>query len=193
MSRIERRRTIRLAERPSLIRVEVTTDEGLTGLGESFRGAEVTEAVIHESIAVPDRGGAPALAALVTQEADMTPQGATQSMPFVVNNRMRGIAVAGPRRFPNLPNLPTFRALGWPQADSGTWQGILVQGQTPTAVIARLEREIAAVLAEAAIRTRAGGLGGELAAEGAAAFRQRLSEQTAACSQMIRANNLRIA
>ena len=51
MSRVERLRTIRIAERPNLIWVEVTTDEGLTGLGESFRGAEATEAVIHESIA----------------------------------------------------------------------------------------------------------------------------------------------
>jgi DNA invertase Pin-like site-specific DNA recombinase len=63
---------------------------------------------------------------------------------------------------------------------------------TPAPVIARLEREIAAVLAEPAIRTRIGELGGEVVADGAAAFRQRLSEQTAAYGAVIRANNLRI-
>lgn len=145
-----------------------------------------------EITAVPYRGGAPALTALVTQEANMTLQGATQSMPFVVNNQMRGIAVTGPRRFANLPNLPTFRELGWPQADSGTWQGILVQGQTPAPVVARLERELAAVLAEPAIRTRIGELGGEVVADGAAAFRRRLAEQTVAYGQIIRTNNLRV-
>ena len=44
-------RTIRIAERPNLIWVELQTDDGLIGLGESFRGAQATEAVIHEQVA----------------------------------------------------------------------------------------------------------------------------------------------
>jgi L-alanine-DL-glutamate epimerase-like enolase superfamily enzyme len=51
MSRVRCLRTIRIAERPNLIWVEVETEEGLTGLGESFRGSAATEAVIHDSIA----------------------------------------------------------------------------------------------------------------------------------------------
>jgi L-alanine-DL-glutamate epimerase-like enolase superfamily enzyme len=51
MSRITNIRTLRIGERPNLIWVEVTTDEGLTGLGEAFRGAAAVEAVIHESVA----------------------------------------------------------------------------------------------------------------------------------------------
>lgn len=48
MSRITTLRTIRIDERPNLIWVEVETDEGLTGLGESFRGAQAVEAAVHE-------------------------------------------------------------------------------------------------------------------------------------------------
>ncbi|WP_198377187.1 mandelate racemase/muconate lactonizing enzyme family protein [Neoroseomonas rubea] len=51
MSRITNIRTIRIGERPNLIWVEITTDEGITGLGEAFRGAAAVEAVIHESVA----------------------------------------------------------------------------------------------------------------------------------------------
>jgi galactonate dehydratase len=51
MSKIRCVRTIRIAERPNLIWVEIETDEGLTGLGESFRGAEAVEAAIHEHAA----------------------------------------------------------------------------------------------------------------------------------------------
>jgi len=51
MSNITCLRTIRIAERPNLIWVEIETDDGLIGLGESFRGAQATEAVIHEQIA----------------------------------------------------------------------------------------------------------------------------------------------
>ncbi|ONG53241.1 dehydratase [Pseudoroseomonas deserti] len=51
MSTIKGLRTLRIAERPNLIWLELETDEGLTGLGESFRGAEAVEAVLHEQVA----------------------------------------------------------------------------------------------------------------------------------------------
>ncbi len=51
MSNITCLRTIRIAERPNLIWGEIETDEGLVGLGESFRGAQAVEAVLHETIA----------------------------------------------------------------------------------------------------------------------------------------------
>jgi galactonate dehydratase len=43
--------TIRIAERPNLVWLLVHTDEGLTGLGETFFGAETVEAHVHEWIA----------------------------------------------------------------------------------------------------------------------------------------------
>jgi tripartite-type tricarboxylate transporter receptor subunit TctC len=143
-------------------------------------------------MSIPYRGGAPALMALVSNEANLTMAGATQSMPFVVQGQMRGIAVTGPRRFANLPDLPTFRELGWPEPDAGTWQGLLVQGQTPRPVIARLEREIAAVLNEPAVKARIGELGGEVMADGAEAFRARLVAQADSYGRIIRANNITI-
>lgn len=51
MSRIINLRTIRIAERPNLIWLEIETDEGLVGLGETFRGTQAVEGVIHEQIA----------------------------------------------------------------------------------------------------------------------------------------------
>ena len=43
--------TIRNAEFPNLLWLHVHTDEGLTGLGETFFGAQAVEAYIHESVA----------------------------------------------------------------------------------------------------------------------------------------------
>jgi L-alanine-DL-glutamate epimerase-like enolase superfamily enzyme len=51
MSKVQCVRTIRVGEHPNLIWVEVETDEGLTGLGETFRGAEAVETVIQQQIA----------------------------------------------------------------------------------------------------------------------------------------------
>jgi galactonate dehydratase len=43
--------TVRLGEFPNLVWVRLKTDEGLTGLGETFMGAAAVEAYIHESAA----------------------------------------------------------------------------------------------------------------------------------------------
>ena len=44
-------RTIRISERPNLLWVEIETDDGLTGLGETFRGAAAVEAMLHDQVA----------------------------------------------------------------------------------------------------------------------------------------------
>lgn len=43
--------TIRIEERPNLLWLQVHTDEGLVGLGETFFGAQTVEAHVHEWIA----------------------------------------------------------------------------------------------------------------------------------------------
>lgn len=43
--------TVRIAERPNLIWLQVHTDQGLSGLGETFFGAEAVEAYIHTELA----------------------------------------------------------------------------------------------------------------------------------------------
>ena len=49
--RITKLETIRIKERPNLIWVQVYTDEGLVGLGETFFGAQTVEAYLHEYLA----------------------------------------------------------------------------------------------------------------------------------------------
>ncbi|MGI9252162.1 MAG: mandelate racemase/muconate lactonizing enzyme family protein, partial [Thermomicrobiales bacterium] len=44
-------KTLRLGEFPNLLWLQVDTDQGLTGLGETFFGAAAVEAYIHESVA----------------------------------------------------------------------------------------------------------------------------------------------
>ena len=51
MSSITALRTTRIAARPNLIWVEIETDDGLTGLGETFRGASAVEAILHDQVA----------------------------------------------------------------------------------------------------------------------------------------------
>ena len=154
------------------------------------------EAVNHATGAqithVPYRGGAPALLAVASGEADLTMAGATQSMPYVTQGQMRGVAVSGPHRLPSLPALPTFAELGWPQPNAGTWQGVLVQGNTPPAVVARLEEALREVMQDPAIKARVAELGAEQRTDGAGAFREQLRADTASLGKVIRDHNIRL-
>jgi tripartite-type tricarboxylate transporter receptor subunit TctC len=152
----------------------------------------LTSAWGSEATHVPYRGGAPALLAVASGEADLTMAGATQSMPYVAQGQMRGIAVSGPHRLAALPDLPTYAELGWPQANAGTWQGVLVQGQTPPEQVARLEAMLRAAMQEPAIRTRIAELGAEVKTEGAAAFRSQLRADTATLGKIIRDHDIRL-
>ena len=51
MSMITAVRTIRITDRPNLLWVEIEDDEGHTGLGESFRGADAVAASVGEQVA----------------------------------------------------------------------------------------------------------------------------------------------
>ena len=147
-------------------------------------GAELTQ--------VPYRGGAAALTAVTGGEAQLIINGATATAPFVRDGRLRGIAVSGPRRLTDFPDLPTFAELGWPATDSGTWQGVLVQGATPAPIIARLDEAFRTALANPDIARRMADLGAEIRAIGPEPFRQWLAAETQSWGRVVRANNIRL-
>ena len=141
---------------------------------------------------VPYRGGAAALAAASAGESNLIINGATATQPFVVNNQLRGLAVSGPKRLAALPDLPTFQELGWPAVESGTWQGLWAAGGTSPAMIARLDREFRAVLAQPAIAARMADLGGEVRAEGPEPLRRWLDAEIDNWGKVIKAANIRL-
>ena len=71
---------------------------------------------------------------------------------------LRAPQSAGSRHFEALPEVPTI-AEALPGYEARTWAGVGAPKGTPAAVIARLDREIGAVLAEPTIEARLADLG----------------------------------
>ena len=102
---------------------------------------------------VPYRGSAPMITDLQIGFDVMV-----TSLPHVRTGTLRALAVAGSRRFEALPEVPTI-AETLPGYEARTWAGVGVRKGTPAAVIARLDREIRAVLADPTIEARLADLG----------------------------------
>jgi len=95
---------------------------------------------------VPYQGGAPAIQALHTGEAGMTMADMSFVESQVNSGKLVALAVAGDRRWPRLPQVPTFTEAGHPISLVG-WVGLMAPAGTPPAVLERLNTELKKVTA----------------------------------------------
>ena len=90
---------------------------------------------------VPYRGTAPAMTDLVSGQIDFMFTPAPNAIGFVQAGRIRGIAVTSLKRSPLLPDVPTFKEVGWGDYPGQGWWGLAVPKGTPPAIVARLSTE----------------------------------------------------
>jgi tripartite-type tricarboxylate transporter receptor subunit TctC len=105
-----------------------------------------------ELLHIPYKGCAPALADVLGGHADVSINTLTNTLPYLRNNKLRALAVTSKRRSPFLPDVPTVVELGVPGFYVDQWFGILAPANTPPAVIARLNAEIATAIARPDIK-----------------------------------------
>jgi tripartite-type tricarboxylate transporter receptor subunit TctC len=107
---------------------------------------------------VPYRGGAPMITDLVGGQVQIGFDVMTTSLPHIRTGALRALAVAGQNRFDMLPDVPSI-AETLPGYEARTWAGVGVPRGTPPEIIARLERDINAGLAEPTIKARLAEIG----------------------------------
>src|SRR4029077_15773564 len=107
---------------------------------------------------VPYRGGAPMVTDLIAGQVQVGFDVMVTSLPHVRTGALRVLGVAGKNRFDMLPDVPTV-AETVPGYEARTWAGVGVPKGTPTEIIARLNYEINAGLANPPIKSRLAEIG----------------------------------
>jgi tripartite-type tricarboxylate transporter receptor subunit TctC len=102
---------------------------------------------------VPYRGGAPMVTNLIGGQVQVGFDVMVTSLPHVRTGALRALGVAGKNRFDMLPDVPAI-AETLPGYEARTWAGVGVPNGTPLEIIARLDREISAGLADPTIKAR---------------------------------------
>jgi tripartite-type tricarboxylate transporter receptor subunit TctC len=98
-----------------------------------------------EMVHVPYRGGAPAVTDTVSGQCHLFFTAGTQSLEHVKAGRLKLLAVTEEKRSPFLPDVPTV-AETVPGFDVTPWVGIFVPAKTPKEIVARLSKEVEALL-----------------------------------------------
>ena len=95
---------------------------------------------------VPYKGAAPALADLLGGQVQLMFSTMPPALPHVKDGKLRALAVTSAKRSPAAPDLPTVDEIALPGFEANTWHGVVAPAGTPRAIIARLNREIVAIL-----------------------------------------------
>lgn len=112
---------------------------------------------------VPYKGAAPALTDAIAGQIQMHSTAKSVILPQIQAGKLRGLAVQGAKRWPELPDVPTLTEAGFDGFPPAVWYGFLAPAKTPPAVVVRLNAtinqqvktpEVQAAFAKLGIETR---------------------------------------
>jgi tripartite-type tricarboxylate transporter receptor subunit TctC len=97
---------------------------------------------------VPYQGGGPAVAALLGGQVHALASGPAAAIGQIKAGKMRALAGWGDKRLPLMPDLPTFKELGYKDVEFYIWAGVFAPAATPAPVQARLREAVRAAVAD---------------------------------------------
>ena len=143
--------------------------------------------VIH----VPYKGSSPAISDLLGGQVSMFFDNMASAVPYVKAGRLRALAITTPKRSAVLPEVPTMIEAGVPAYEAYSWNGVVVPAATPKAIVERLAKEIAAVLASPEISEKMKGLGAEIVGSSPAAFATFMERESVKWGRVVREANIK--
>ena len=114
--------------------------------------------VVH----VPYKGIAPATVDLLSGQIQAMTASIPATLPYVAQNRLRVLAVTGPKRAALLPDVPTWQESGISDAEVINYWGIVAPAGTPREIVLRLNAEVSHILQQSELRDRLEREGSEL-------------------------------
>jgi tripartite-type tricarboxylate transporter receptor subunit TctC len=128
---------------------------GSSGVGTSIHlaGALFTQMTGTQAEHVPYRGSGQIMTALLTGELPMAFDNFSSAWPFARDQKIRILGVTSLERSPSAPDIPAV-AETLPGFESLSWHGLFAPAATPPDIVARLNKEAVAALANPTVAAR---------------------------------------
>jgi tripartite-type tricarboxylate transporter receptor subunit TctC len=97
---------------------------------------------------VPYQGGGPAVRALLADEVQALASGPAAAVGQIQAGKMRALAGWGDKRLELMPDLPTFRELGYKDVEFYIWAGVVAPAATPPEAQHKLRAAVRAAVAD---------------------------------------------
>ncbi|MCR8957694.1 MULTISPECIES: tripartite tricarboxylate transporter substrate binding protein BugE [unclassified Variovorax] len=117
--------------------------------GELFKSSTGTS-MVH----IPYRGAGPAINDVLAGEVPVYFDQVASSLPHVKAGKLKALAVSWSSRLDVLPEVPTYRELGYPANNDPSWFGLVAPAGTPADVALRMQQAVATALKDASVRER---------------------------------------
>lgn len=143
--------------------------------------AGIASGTVH----VPYKGGAPSVAATVSNETQFYFGPMAGSLPQVKAGRLRAVAVGGASRSAMLPDVPTVRESGVNYAAAG-WFGLLGPAGLPRPVVQRLNKAVHDTVGAPEVQRQLLDVGAEGVANTPEAFAKFIAEQLASTRRVVK-------
>jgi tripartite-type tricarboxylate transporter receptor subunit TctC len=141
-----------------------------------------------DMVHVPYRSGGPALTDLLGGQVQV--YFASTSIEYIRAGRLRALAVTTARRSDALPGIPTMGEFV-PGFEASTWYGLGAPKSTPAEIVAKLNKEINAGLADPKMQARLADFGGTPLVVSPADFGRLIAEETEKWGKVIWAANIK--
>jgi len=135
---------------------------------------------------VPFKGSALSVNSMLAGEVQIMFNGTPNGVPLAKSGRLRALAVAGAKRSPLAPELPTIAESGLPGYEMGGWFGTVAPTGTPAPVIAKLNSEYVRALRAPEVRERLEGFGFEVVGSTPSEFASRMRSESQRVARVIR-------
>jgi tripartite-type tricarboxylate transporter receptor subunit TctC len=135
---------------------------------------------------IPYKGNGPAYTDLMAGQISLMFPNIATSLPYVKTGRMRAIGVGSKQRSVIAPEIPTINESGLPGYEMGSWFGLLAPAGTPTAIVNRLQQEIARIFKQAEVREKFLAQGVEPVGDTPQEFTAFLNAETAQWAKVIK-------
>lgn len=155
-----------------------TTNHLLSELAQSSLGLQW--------VTVHYRGNAPATNDLIGGQVHFAFDQISVALQYFKNGMLRPLAVTSSKRTTWLPDVPTFKELGYPDFDAQTFTGLFAPAGTPAPIVARLHEAMTAILKEPAVVEKFDKIGAEAVAMTPADFTAYLSREDAKWIPIVR-------
>ena len=136
-------------------------------------------------------GGGDALKALLTGTVQLSSGVLAPAHPQIKAGNIKGLAVTGPTRWHDLPDIPTMIESGYPDFVFDTYTALMAPAKTPPEIVARLEKTALDILNKPDMKERLTKAGFEVTARDGKGHMARVEKEVPMFRQIIEQANIK--